>query len=126
MAKMTLGKISNPSFTAAMKTMIGLKLPIQTSYKFKTLTNKFNEELKKFGELRKEIIERHCKKKEDGTPDLDDVGNYKFDGDMANVTKEMNDLLAIEIDFDQIKVSDLGSIELEAEILLNLGDVISV
>lgn len=125
MTKITLGKMSNPAFTKGMELLLKQKLPVKTAFRIKTLTNKFNEELKKFAELRVQILEFHCAKKEDGTPDLDENRNFKFDNEtVAKVTKEINDLLSIEVEFEPIKIDELGDISLSGEDLLSLGEVI--
>lgn len=125
MAKMTLGKISAPSFTKSMEELIKEKLPIKTAFKIKTLTNKFNDELKKFKDLRTHIVESHCIKDEEGNPSLDDKGNYQFSKENNTAfIKEMNELLSIEIEFDSINVEELSNLELTADALLSLGDII--
>ena len=125
MAKTTLRQISAPSFTKSMEELIKEKLPIKTAFKVKTLTNKFNDELKKFKDLRMVIIESYCVKGEDGNPIFDDGGNYQFSAENnKGFVKELNELLSIEIEFDAIKVSELGNMELSADMLLSLGDIV--
>lgn len=126
MAKITLGKISNSNFTSLMQDLLKQKLPIAAAFKLKTLTTKFNEELKKFNELRVQILETHCKRKEDGSPESDANGNYQFEQEaLARVAKEMGDLMAIEVEFEPIKLQALGdNISMSAEDLFTLGEVI--
>ncbi len=124
MAKITLGKVSQTGFTNTMELMLGQKLPIRTAFKVKTLVGIFNEELKKFNDIRKEILERHCDKNEDGTPKLENR-NYNFSPEkMLEVTKELNELSAIEVEFTPIKIDELGEISLTAQNLFDLGEVI--
>lgn len=125
MAKLTLGQLSSDKFQKVMKNLLLLKLPITTAFKLKTLTKKFNNELEKFSELRNETLERHCKRDADGAPELDSHKNYTFsDDNFAKVTSEMNALLAIEVGFESIKMSDLGDIAITSDELLTLGDLI--
>lgn len=130
MAKIALGKISQPSFTGTMQVLLGKPLQIKVAWRVKKLVDLFNEELKKFGELRKEILERHCTRGEDGKPALDEAQNYTFDPEvMPKVASEMNELMSIEVECTPIKLSELvdGSgkdIDLTAQNLFDLGDVI--
>lgn len=125
MAKLNLGKVSSTTFTAAMQALLAEKLPIRTAFKVKTLVNTFNEELKKFSELRKAIIERHCKKQDDGTPVLDEEQNYSFEPEAVKaLTSEMNELSTIELEFNAIKIDELGHISLTTQQLFDLGDVL--
>ena len=125
--KMTLAKISAPVFLKSMESFIQMKIPVRAAFKVKTLTNKFNEEMKKFQELRIQILERHCDRDADAKPTIDESGNYKFSSaaQVAAVTKEINDLLSIEIEFTPIFIDDLGDMSLSGDELLSLGEVIS-
>lgn len=125
MAKITLGKVSNANFTSIMQDLVRQKLPVAAAFKLKTLTNKFNDELKKFNELRIQILEAHCKRNEDGSVNADANGNYQFEQEsLAKVAKEMGDLMAIEIEFEPIKLQALGDISMSAEDLFTIGEVI--
>lgn len=125
MAKITLGKVSNTNFTNIMQELVKQKLPVTAAFKLKTLTNKFNDELKKFNELRVQILDTHCKRNEDGSVNADANGNYQFEQEsLAKVAKEMGDLMAIEIEFEPIKLQALGDISMSAEDLFTLGEVI--
>lgn len=130
MAKITVGKLSSGPVKDGMKELIAAKLVASVSWKVKTLTNRLNEELKKYQELRKEILDRHAKKGEDGKVAPDEKGNYQFDpAEIEALNKELNDLAAIEVEFDPIRVSELKDrdgkeADLSAELLLNLGDLV--
>jgi len=125
MAKTTLGKLSNPAFTAAMQELLTKSLPVKTAFKLKGLTNLFNGELAKFGELRKAILDKHCKKNEDGSPDVDANSNYQFDPEaLPLVTTELNDLLSIEVEFNHVSIDELGNIDVTAQTLFDLGDIV--
>lgn len=128
MSKMTLAKISAPPFLKCMESFLQLKIPVKAAFKIKTLANKFNEELKKFQELRIQILERHCDRDDENKPIIDANSNYKFSTpkQVQDVTKEVNDLLSIEVEFEPIKVDDLGDISLSGDELLSLGEVINV
>jgi len=127
MAKIKLEQMSNPSFTRVMGALLKEKVPVKTAFRVKTLTNRFNDELKKFSELRSQILETHCNKDEDGQPILDEQKNYKFESEEAqkNVIKELGDLLNIEVEVESIKVADLGDISLSGDDLLLLGELVS-
>ena len=125
--KMSLSKISSPAFTTSMETFIQTKMPVRAAYKAKTLTILFNGEIKKCQELRIQILERHCDRDAEGKPVVDENNNYKFSStvQVQCVTKEINDLLSIEVEFTPILIDDLGDMSLSGDELLSLGEVIS-
>ncbi len=125
MAKVALSRISNPAFTKAMQDLLQKALPIRAAWQVKSLTNKFNEELKKYAELRKEILERYANKGEDGQPLIDENNNYTFEKESVEaLTKEMSELMAIEVEITPIKLGDLGNIEIAPQQLFDLAEVI--
>jgi len=127
MAKIALGKLDQPNFIKAMEILLQERLPIPVSFRIKTLASQFNNELKKFQELRKSIADRHCIKGEDGSPALEgDL--YRFAPEnVEEFTKEMNELASIEIEFTPIGISELGSkVELTGDQLFALEEVLSV
>ena len=127
MAKIKLEQMSNPNFTRVMGALLKEKVPVKVAFRIKTLTNRFNDELKKFSEIRTQILENYCTKDEDGQPVLDEQRNYKFESEesIQGVTKELGDLLNIEVEVESIKISDLGDISLSGDDLLLLGDLIN-
>ena len=125
MAKITFAVISSPSFMESMGALLKEKIPIRTAFCLKTLINKFNEELKKFNDLRTEILDTHCKKKEDGTPDLTEKGEYQFQNDsIASFNKAFGELMSLEVEFTPVKLEELGNISLTTEQLLAIDSVI--
>lgn len=125
MAKMTLGKISSTHFTKGMELLLKQKLPVKTAFKIKTLTHRFNDELKKFSELRTSILDQYCSRDEEGKPLVDSQKNLSFEGDaIEKVTKEMSDLINIEIEFESLKIEELGDISLSTDDLMALGEVV--
>ena len=124
MAKMDLSKLSNPKFITMMELLLKTKLPAKTAYKVMTLTYKFNEELKKFQEVRTHLLESYALKREDGSFILEG-DSYTFDPDSKlGMLKGLSELLSVEIEFEPIKIDDLGDISLTAEDLMYLGDII--
>jgi len=124
-AKITLGALSNPSFTSTMQELLGKKLPVKTAFKIKTLVDKFNAELAKFSSLRKDLLERNCDKNESGSPLVDENGNYKFSQEALQVvSKDLIDLASIEVEFEPLSLDSLGDIDVTAQQLFDLGPVV--
>jgi hypothetical protein len=124
-AKVTLGNITSPSFMKVMESLLKEKVPLKTAFKIKTLTMKFNDELNKFHELRKDILTRYSDKDEAGKPILDERENVKLsDENMLAFQKDLTELLTIEFETDAIKIDELGDISLTASDLFTLGEII--
>jgi hypothetical protein len=125
MAKINLGQMANETFKSTMQVLLGQPLPVRTAFKIKTLVNQFNAELTKFSELRKELLDRFCKKDEQGGPLLDDKGMYQFEPEqLPAVSQAINDLAAIEVEVTPIKLAELGDIQLTAQQLFDLGSIL--
>jgi hypothetical protein len=126
MVKIKLGQLATPAFMTAMQHLLGDKISIRGAWHVKELVAKFNQELARYQEMRKIILETHCKKGDDGKPLLDESKSYSFDKDvMPTVMKEMNELNAIEVEVNPITLSELGdACTLNAQQLIDLGDLI--
>jgi hypothetical protein len=122
MTKLSIGTISNPAFMAVMQELLTKPLRAKTCWKIKTLVNTFNAELKKYSELRREILERHCEKGEDGKPLLDEQQNYKFSSEtMVNVTQEIGELHSIEVEIEPISLDEIEDAQMTTQQIFDLG-----
>jgi len=105
----------------SLKNLTSLKLPVVTSYKLSLFLNKLQPELTTWDTKKNELI------KEYGTPKLDKDGKetdqFEFKG---NKLKEFNEKIEeiveqdISLEVPEIKISDLGNIEIETNKLAPL------
>jgi hypothetical protein len=90
-------------------------LPVKVSYRIKRLIDKCESILKAYNEKRNELV------KEFGTKD--EAGNFsvKDPEKLAEFFVKLNELLEVEesIEFDKIKVDDLGEITIAPKLLVN-------
>jgi hypothetical protein len=125
MAKITLGKLAQDSTINEVKNLIKRDLSPKVAFKLKGLVDYLNGELKKYQELRKEILEKHAIKDADGKVAPDASGNYQFAGEgIEGVNNAMNELHKVEVEVAPIHVDDLGNDPIKTESLLNLGEII--
>ncbi|MCK9370955.1 hypothetical protein M0R04_13675 [Candidatus Dojkabacteria bacterium] len=93
-----------------------IKLPIKVSYWVSRILSKVNSELKSFQEQRNKLIEEY------GEQDEKTKQFTVKDPEKLKVfSKEINELLDVEVELDvkKISIKDLGAITIEPELLLN-------
>ena len=98
----------------ALDMLSKMKFPVKISYWLSKINNKAQKEIELFKEQRLKLIMEMGKKQEDGSTKVED----KF---MEKYQKQVQELLDIEVEFDfePIKISDLGNIEIEPNMLVN-------
>lgn len=124
--KITLEKLinsasSNETEKSPLNKLLDTKLPVKTSYRISRVISKIEPEIKLFNQTRLELIKKHGKEdKETGQYNIPKKSIEKF-------TKEINELLTqeIEIDFDCVKIEELGDITIEPSILVSLDWLIT-
>jgi len=95
----------------------GLKLKALTSFKIKNIINQVNSQYEKYIETQNERIKYY------GQEVQGEIDQYKFSPEnKIKIQKELDELLnkEIELDFEQLSIEDLGDIEIEANLLVNL------
>ena len=123
--QISLGQITSTTFKSSLEQLNAAPVPATTAYRLKTITQKINEALQAHDAVRKELLTRYCIKSETGEPLVAENGTVSFSPeDLPKVEKELNDLMAVSVDLEPIKVSALGNISLKAETLFALGDLI--
>ncbi len=92
-----------------------VKLPVKVSYRLKRLTDKLQSPLKTYDEKRNELVKEFGDEQEDKTFAVKDPEKLKL------FMMKFNDLVAIEeeVDFDKIKIDDLGDVKVEAKLLVD-------
>jgi len=95
----------------------GLKLKALTSFKIKNIIKQVNEEYSQYIETQNERI-KHYGEEIEG-----EVGQYKFSPEnKSKLQKELDELCnkEIELTFEPIPIEELGEVEIEANLLVNL------
>ncbi|NBP03277.1 MAG: hypothetical protein EBU90_24970, partial [Proteobacteria bacterium] len=106
---MKLGTIVAPKFTEALGKLIKTELPVVAAYKLKKVASIVNEEQKKFEDVRSGLVTKHAKKNKKGEIVKDENGGYSVDKEnMKDFLKEIEDLLAVEVEIPKLKLSELG------------------
>ena len=123
---MKLAKLVDPRFQETLKKLSGEKLPLKTAFKLKGIINKTTEEFTKYDELRIESLRKYSKKDENGEMILDVNGNAELDpAGAAEFVRELGELTSLELEIQEIKISELGdSLSMTADDLLFLDGII--
>lgn len=113
--------------------ILAKELPVKTSYWLARFLDKVGVEFKAMEKARVKLIEKYAKKDKDGRPmmkkvkkgerpkeyDLTDGNMKKFQAEYGELGKE-----EFEIDFNPIKLEQLGDIKLKPMVLIQLGKII--
>ena len=93
-----------------LQRLVQKEIPIKTSFKLARFTKRVNEELVILDQARVGLVERYGSKDELTGQARVDEGNVK------EFIKELNEVLKIEvdIDFESIKIEELGQVTLTA------------
>jgi hypothetical protein len=102
----------------ALQAISAIKLPVQTSFRFSRVGRKVEEALADFEQARTNLVNLHADKDVDGNV-IDHGGGSAHFADPTAFQSDFQLLLAIEVDIagDTIRISDLGSGEIEFQFL---------
>jgi len=112
--------------------ILNIELPVKPAYWLARFLTKLSEEEKVFEKARINLVTKHSKKDKKGKPVIitskvegKDVSNYDL-ADPEAFQKEFEQLVEekIVIDFNPIKLADLGDIKLKPITLAKLGKII--
>ncbi len=92
-----------------LKSLLEVKLPVKTSYRIKRLTDRLNPIISSYEERQNALV------KEYGVEVSKDRWEVKDPEMLKTYFEKLNEMLAIEeeVEFEPIKVSDLGEVSLE-------------
>lgn len=94
-----------------------VKFPTKVSFKIARLVDKIAPDLKNYYKQKQELLEKYGKQEE-----KEGKVFYSFETDKAETfTKEIEDLLSLEIDvdFEPINITEIGDIEIEPKLLIS-------
>lgn len=129
--KITLNEVR--VMQAGLDVILAKELPVKTSYWLARFLDKVGVEYKAMETARMKLVEKYAKKDKDGKPvmkedkngkqlqeyDLTKTNMEKFQTEFADLGKE-----EFEIDFNPIKLDQLGDIKLKPIVLVQLGKLI--
>jgi hypothetical protein len=106
---MQLAKMLDVRFKSGLSKLIAADIPLKSAFKLKGILQAVNDALRTYDEVRLEAVKKYGLKKEDGTLEVDENQNVKFDQEKyADFAKEMEELIATEIDVAKVSISELG------------------
>ena len=125
---MLLSKILDQRFKSGLTKLIAADIPLKSAFKLKSILQSVNDALKIYDEVRLEAIKKHGLKKEDGSLDMDDNQNVRFDpSKYEDFAKEMQDLLSTDIAVGKVSLSELGEkIQISVDELSSLEAIIEL
>ncbi|WP_337814794.1 hypothetical protein [Intestinibacter sp.] len=112
--KITNRRIVNDSNFLA--SLMHIQFPVKISYAISKNISKLESDLKIYNSEREKIINKYCKKDEEGNLVIDESNNYSIEEEYIDIcNKELNELLDIEVDIDihKFKLNDLLQCNLE-------------
>lgn len=122
---MKLLRVVDEKLHAALQKLSNEQLPLKTAFKLKGINKLIKDEFAKYDEVRKEALQKHGLKNEDGSLKTDEKNNVKFDQDgMKGFIEELNELSNMEVEIPTISLSELGSVNLTAAQLEALDGVV--
>jgi hypothetical protein len=123
---MKLARLVDERLHLALNKLSAEPLPLRTAFKLKGIVKKAREEYSKYEEVRKEALQRHGEKNEDGTLKVDDRNNVQFTPEgIQAFASELNQLTSLDMEMPTLTLSELGEkISLTVEDLEVLEGVI--
>ena len=98
-----------------IKALLEVKLPVKIAYRLSKLVNKLQPSLSIYEENRNKLIKEYGTEQEDGNIAVKDPEKLKL------FAVELGKLLEVEesVEFEKIKIEDLGEIEIAPNLLVN-------
>ena len=123
--KLMLAKIVSPKFRKSVDKLAAQELPIRAMFQLKGIVKHLREETTKWDELQLDAAKKWATKDESGNPILErDDGKtsyYKMEHEnMIKFASEMGDLAKVEIEIAEVKISELGTVKLTTDDLVEL------
>ena len=123
---MKMQVFANQQFAESIQKLMEVKgLPIKASYKISKIHKVIVAEAEKFDEMRRTIVKKHAKTKEDGSMDVDENGNVSIPQDNIDaLNADMKDLFEIEFTVDTVSISELGDAKITPKMFGLLTDIL--
>ena len=123
--KLLLARIVSPKFRKSVDKLAAQELPIRAMFQLKNIVKTIREETVKWDELQLEAAKKWATKDDKGNPVLEKTDGktsyYKMTQEnMIKFAAEMGELSRIEIELDNVKISELGDVKLTTDDLIEL------
>lgn len=123
---MKLARLLDENLHLALKELKTQKLPAKTAFQLKGIQKRIEEELVKYEEVRKELLNRCGKKDDNGILLMDENNNVTLEGEgQAEFIREFNELVNTDVDVGTFSLSALGDkVELSGDDVINLDGIL--
>lgn len=116
-------RIKNSNLLSAvhpLQELLKQDLPVSVGWPITKAVKKLNENIATFHEYRSKIVEKYCKKDDNGKPITKD-GQYVFECEMTEMNAEIKQLLdqESEVAIDPVSVAAFGDVKIPPQILLS-------
>jgi hypothetical protein len=124
---MKLSQIVNPDFLPVIKKVMSEQILAKASYTLKGIALECESELKKYEEVRMDLVKRLGVKNEDGSLKIDEKGMVNISQEnMKEYTEQLTALLETDLPLKSVKISELGDkAYITPQELLVLGGIIT-
>lgn len=113
---MKLGQITGENFQRALDRLYSEQLPVKTAFKLKGIIKVIREEYAKYEEVRNAALKKYGKKDDSGELVIDSKNKVQFEDDnYKEFLKEFNELTSLDVNIDQIKLSELGNANISTQ-----------
>lgn len=123
---MKMQSFANQQFVDAILKLLEVDgLPIKASYRISKIHKAIVAESEKFDEMRRSIVKKYAKTKEDGSLDIDEAGNVAVPNENIDAfNADMKDLFDIEFEVGTISVAELGDAKITPKMFGILSDIL--
>lgn len=114
----------------ALRELANLDVPVRTSLKLRKMLRVTQQEIDDWRESHKGLVEKHCKKGEDGKPThpenprtgKPDPARFDLEESREAFERDLEELNAVEVklDFLKVKPEDLGDVKVKGSVALQL------
>lgn len=116
---------AHPAFIETLSKIFNANLPVKVAYRLGKIQKLLAEESERYEELRVKLVKKYAKVDEDGEFIANELGNVQIDETKFDeFSKEMQELLNIEIDTPKISIDDLDGIDITSTELLMIGGIL--
>ena len=124
---MKLVRLTDNKLQELLTRLASEPLPLKTAFKLKGIIKVATEEFNKYEDVRKDALQRHGLKNEDGSMQIDERNNVQFDQDgLRAFAGELNELGQLDVELPTVTLDQLGDkIAISAEDLELLEGIVT-
>jgi hypothetical protein len=123
---MKLAMLLNPGLETTLQKLSAQKVPMKVAFKLKGIRTKIQEEVKKYDEIRVELLKQYGKKDENGGLVIENQNVvFESEADKLEFAQKMVELANVELEVGTLSAADFGDVELTTDELFALGDMLT-